>query len=546
MTVPPTAARMIRGIRHLVFGLLLAAVALSAPKRAAADPLPPRPLPVAEPPASRVGRLAVILGKVELRPAGTTGWSGAEANDPVSAGSAIRSGAQARAIIEIGTDAVALADGSEVAIAALGAQSMAIDLAQGRVGLALRRRRAADVEVDLPQGEAWLQEPGDYEIDAGSNDGRPRFTVFAGGARTYSGGAEVDLVPGKSIELSSAAPNSATIGPAEADTFAAWWRARAINAVSLTPPSFASPDMTGFAALDGAGHWVRTGAYGEVWLPDALPADWAPYRDGHWRWFAPWGWTWIDDQPWGFAPFHYGRWTLIGQSWAWVPGSLATYPIYMPAAVAFLGTPGIGVSYAGGNGPAIGWFPLAPGEAYWPSYTQDLDYIREVNRGDMVDLGSIRAPPDGRLPVEVVDWPFANRLSASVVPRPIFVGAQPVATVLLDLPLERLRNVPVVLGSPRIGPTAPSPPPMPPGVLTARASPPAPRSITAGAKRVAWVKTVHLAAIRSRFYLQAVRLRHFAMLYLREPAFAEPARLRRLVALRLVHRQTSHKNEAAR
>ena len=23
---------------------------------------------------------------------------------------------------------------------------------------------------------------------------------------------------------------------------------------------------------------------------------------------APWGWTWVDDAPWGFAPFHYGRW----------------------------------------------------------------------------------------------------------------------------------------------------------------------------------------------------------------------------------------------
>ena len=30
--------------------------------------------------------------------------------------------------------------------------------------------------------------------------------------------------------------------------------------------------------------------------------------EGRWVWTEPWGWTWVDDQPWGFAPSHYGRW----------------------------------------------------------------------------------------------------------------------------------------------------------------------------------------------------------------------------------------------
>jgi len=36
--------------------------------------------------------------------------------------------------------------------------------------------------------------------------------------------------------------------------------------------------------------------------------DWAPYRYGRWEYIAPWGYTWVDEEPWGFAPFHYGRW----------------------------------------------------------------------------------------------------------------------------------------------------------------------------------------------------------------------------------------------
>jgi hypothetical protein len=38
--------------------------------------------------------------------------------------------------------------------------------------------------------------------------------------------------------------------------------------------------------------------------------------------------------------------------------------------VAFIEDPGIGMSVPPGTGP-VGWFPLAPGEVYWPSYTRD-------------------------------------------------------------------------------------------------------------------------------------------------------------------------------
>jgi len=95
-----------------------------------------------------------------------------------------------------------------------------------------------------------------------------------------------------------------------------------------------------YAALqknDPHGQWRRDPVYGAVWLPQAMPADWVPYRHGHWDWIASWGWTWVDDAPWGFAPFHYGRWTMLDEQWAWVPGRLGVRPVYAPALVAFLG-----------------------------------------------------------------------------------------------------------------------------------------------------------------------------------------------------------------
>ena len=53
--------------------------------------------------------------------------------------------------------------------------------------------------------------------------------------------------------------------------------------------------------------------YGTVWFPHVTIVGWAPYRYGHWAWISPWGWTWVDDAPWGFAPFHYGRWVFVAR-----------------------------------------------------------------------------------------------------------------------------------------------------------------------------------------------------------------------------------------
>ena len=61
------------------------------------------------------------------------------------------------------------------------------------------------------------------------------------------------------------------------------------------------PDTIGYEDLDEYGSW-RTTEYGSAWYPSGVAADWAPYRTGHWSYIEPWGYTWVGDQPWGFAP----------------------------------------------------------------------------------------------------------------------------------------------------------------------------------------------------------------------------------------------------
>src|SRR5439155_255940 len=113
---------------------------------------------------------------------------------------------------------------------------------------------------------------------------------------------------------------------------------------------YVSRGVIGYEDLDDNGDWRETPDYGAVWVPRGVATGWAPYRYGHWAWVEPWGWTWIDDAPWGFAPFHYGRWVYVGGGWAWVPGHVVARPVYAPALVVFVGGRNWSLAIAGGSG----------------------------------------------------------------------------------------------------------------------------------------------------------------------------------------------------
>ncbi len=91
--------------------------------------------------------------------------------------------------------------------------------------------------------------------------------------------------------------------------------------------SYVSEDVIGYQDLDDNGDWSDVPEYGNVWYPTTVSLGWTPYRNGHWGWVGAYGWTWIDDAPWGFAPFHYGRWAYIGNRWGWCPGPACGAPL---------------------------------------------------------------------------------------------------------------------------------------------------------------------------------------------------------------------------
>ena len=74
--------------------------------------------------------------------------------------------------------------------------------------------------------------------------------------------------------------------------------------------------------LEGYGQWIDTDDYGQIWRPDAtaVGVDFTPYESGGSWQYSDAGWAFAADYPWGWLPFHYGRWAWFHDYWGWVPG----------------------------------------------------------------------------------------------------------------------------------------------------------------------------------------------------------------------------------
>src|SRR5713101_1191673 len=124
------------------------------------------------------------------------------------------------------------------------------------------------------------------------------------------------------------------------------------RAVSGARPT--SGYSTFYTKLEPYGGWIETSDYGYVWQPRETESSrsWRPYTNGRWV-YTDAGCTWISEEPFGWATYHYGRWTrLRGIGWVWVPGNQ-----WAPA----------WVSWRKGN-DYVGWAPLPP-EARFDQHT---------------------------------------------------------------------------------------------------------------------------------------------------------------------------------
>lgn len=329
-------------------------------------------------PPGRVARLNYSSGSISFRPAGEDDWVAGVPNRPMVSGDDLWADENSRAEVHIGSTAIRLGAKTGVTFLALDDNTTQIRLAQG--SLIVRVRHVDDddnYEIDTPNLALTLLQPGEYRIDVSEDGSQTNATVWHGRGRVVGGGLTYTVVAGQSASFRGTDQLDYDLAQVPArDDLDTWAFDRDDREDHADSANYVSREMTGYEDLDEYGDWSYVAGYGPCWRPRAVVVGWAPYRFGHWVYVGPWGWTWVEDEPWGFAPFHYGRWAYVGANWFWVPGPVVVRPVWAPALVAFVGG-GPGFHFSAGVG--VGWFPLAPGEVYVPGYRVSRRYVNNIN-----------------------------------------------------------------------------------------------------------------------------------------------------------------------
>jgi hypothetical protein len=406
---------------------------------------------MADPP-DRVARVGFLRGEVSFQAAGDDRWVEASLNRPLGTGDKVYTDRDSRVELEIGAAAVRLDERSTFNLLNLDDQIAQMELTEGVLNLRVRRLDSGQsYEIDTPTLAFVIGQPGQYRIDIDPQGSSTMVTVFDGGGDVYGeNNASYSVRAGSSYRFNdSALRDYEVLDLPRADDFDRWVDSRDTRYERSVSRRYVADDMIGYADLDDSGSWSDEREYGSVWYPSSVSVGWAPYRYGHWSWIDPWGWTWVDNASWGFAPFHYGRWVQVRDRWGWCPGPRHVRAIYAPALVAFVGGGGWGASVSIGGGGPVGWFPLGPRDVYVPWYRASRGYFNNINVRNTTVINNTYITnvynnySSGR-PISNANYAYRNNLDAvTAVSRETFVGARGVGDARVQINAAQLRNAQV-------------------------------------------------------------------------------------------------------
>jgi hypothetical protein len=397
-------------------------------------------------PPGRVARLGYLQGSVSFLPAGETDWVGAVPNRPMSTGDQLWTDENSRAEVQLGSAVIRLAPLTTFSFLNLDDDTVQMQLSSGAINVTVRwLGNEEDFEVDTPNQAFNVFQPGHYRVEASADGNYTIISVRAGDGAATGGGQTFTLRGGQRATLSGTDSLYADVEPIyDPDEFDTWSEGRDHRYDFSRSAHYLSRDVVGFDDLDDYGDWRDDPSYGHVWFPNQVAVGWAPYHAGHWAWISPWGWTWVDDSSWGYAPFHYGRWVSVGGRWGWVAGPVTVQAVYAPALVVFIG------GGPGGIGGNVGWFPLGPREVYVPSYHVSQAYVTRVNISsttvNVTQVTNVYNTTIIKNSTTITNITYANRSvqgAVMVVPQQAFVSAQPVAKASVAVNAQQIATMSV-------------------------------------------------------------------------------------------------------
>jgi hypothetical protein len=454
---------MTKKLSLVLFLMLLVSMLFALPQNAAAqDPSQVQAqaqAQVVDPPA-RVARLNYVQGSISFQPAGEQDWLEADINRPLTAGDNLWADKDSRGEVHIGATSIRLSSETGISFLNLDDRTVQLQLVQGTIEVHVRRLEPGNAfEIDTPNLAFSLAASGEYRIQTNPDGNSTAITVREGAGQATGAGESYDLAAGQQYIFNGTDQlNFDAQAAPEFDDFEDWCQAQDQRENSSASARYVSRDVDGYYDLDGNGEWQTDPDYGAIWVPSGVAVGWAPYRYGHWVWIGPWGWTWVEDEPWGFAPFHYGRWAYVHGGWGWVPGPKVVRPVYAPALVGFVGGGGglgVGVGFGGGFA-GVAWFPLGPRDVYIPGYRASPRYVQNVNITNtrVVNVTQVTTVYNNyvanrNVGVNRVDYTYAhNAVAVTAVSREAFVGAKPVGTGFVRVTPEQLQSAHVIEQSP--------------------------------------------------------------------------------------------------
>ena len=318
---------------------------------------------------ARVGRLVEVQGVVWLYDRDEGSWTQARHNRPLTSGDRLSTERGSRAELRIGSSTLRLGSDTELSLTELDDRAISVDLSRGSLAVRVTTAEVLQqIVIRTAHGRFVPRATGHYRIDTSAESSHA--SAWRGTLQFEGRDSGLAVAGGQRAELWQQGQQGQPASThyrwlaLERDAFADWVARDDTDPDRSESVRHVAAEMTGWEDLDRHGRWQTHPELGSVWFPSSVASSWEPYRDGRWQWVSPWGWTWIDAAPWGFAPFHYGRWVRWGGRWCWVPGARGVRPHYAPALVQWTPAPHSG----GGHRPPppTVWQPLAPHEPYRP------------------------------------------------------------------------------------------------------------------------------------------------------------------------------------
>ena len=446
---------------------ILTLTLLGAPSRSLAQSQPPyqdQPGDDQDDPPTRAARLSYTGGAVSFAPAGSDEWVDAVVNRPMTTGDKLWTDQGARAELRVDAYAFRLGQMTGFSFLNLDDRTVQIRLTEGTVNVRVRRLdQDQTLEIDTPNIAFNVLRPGSYRISVNENGDSTIVNVRDGQGEVTGGNSAYPIHAGQSATIEGTDQLSADVeGYPGDDDFDRWCYDRDNRWEHSQSARYVSDDVVGYEDLDEYGGWRPVPEYGTVWFPHTTIVGWQPYRYGHWVWISPWGWTWVDDAPWGFAPFHYGRWVSVGGVWGWVPVAprpavvTVAYvrPVYAPALVAWVGGPHFGVSIGVGGG-GVAWFPLGPRDVYCPSYHVTPRYVEHVNVYNTTIINRTQVTNVYNtvyVQKNVTNINYQNRNYVTATSQASFTSAQPVGRNMLRVDSREVASAQVSPLTPAVAP----------------------------------------------------------------------------------------------